>query len=130
MEHSDRRSFQQFWTYYLLHHQSPVTRLLHTAGSVACLAGVTCSIATMSLWPIPISLVIGYLCAFGGHWWVERNQPMTFRYPLRAGLCNWLLFGVELRGLLGGPGFKQALASALIAAPAAASCASDGGLNQ
>lgn len=107
-------SFDAFWAHYLLHHRAPLTRRLHSLGSVTCLVGLAGSIALGSPWPAAIALVLGYLCAFAGHWWVERNRPLTFEHPLRAGLCNWRLFGVECAAMLGlGGGFEAALDEAI-----------------
>lgn len=114
----ERISFREFWAHYLLHHQHPMTRRLHFLGSAVCLAGFALSALDRTPWMAIAAVAIGYLCAFGGHWWVERNAPMTFRAPLRAGLCNWRLFGVECLALVGvGGGFESALASAVKQAP-------------
>jgi hypothetical protein len=109
-----------FWASYLLHHRAPTTRRLHFVGSLACLSGAWLAIALGSLVPLLAGLALGYLCAFSGHWWVERNQPLTFRHPIRAGICNWRLFGVECLGLCGiGGGFDAALERALRESPEA-----------
>lgn len=111
-------TFSEFWAHYLLHHQRPLTRRLHFAGSATCLAGLALSLIFMSPWPGIGALVVGYLFAFAGHWWVERNRPLTFEHPIRAGLCNWRLFGVECLALVGvGGGFEDALEEALHRAP-------------
>lgn len=113
-----RRSEQEFWAHYLLHHRQPATRRLHFLGSAVCLAGIALSTIGLTPWPLLVSLVLGYFCAFAGHWWVERNQPLTFRHPIRAGLSNWRLFGVECLALVGvGGGFEKALHDALHRAP-------------
>lgn len=116
--------FTEFWAHYLDHHRHPATRLLHSLGSLICIAGAVGSVRLLSLWPVVFALVLGYFCAFAGHWWVERNQPLTFRHPLRAALCNWLLFGVEVRGLLGFRDFSKTRAAALALVPLAAGCGS------
>ena len=121
-------SFGEFWAHYLLHHRQRFTRALHFLGSVICLAGFALSAVSLSIWPTVIALALGYLCAFGGHWWIERNRPMTFEHPVRAGLCNWRLFGVECLALVGlGGGFDEALARALQQAPHVVLWASDSG---
>ena len=111
-------SFGEFWAHYLLHHREPRTRLLHTVGSLICVVGLGASLLTLSPWPVLTALAIGYLCAFAGHWWVEGNRPLTFSHPIRAGLCNWRLFGVECAAMIGlGGGFDRALEDALRHAP-------------
>lgn len=121
-------SYREFWAHYLLHHRDPITRRLHFLGSTICLGGLALSAIDLTPWPVLGALVLGYLCAFAGHWWVERNQPLTFRYPLRAGLSNWHLFGVECLALVGlGGGFERALEDALRHAPHVAMWANDVG---
>jgi len=111
-------SFREFWAHYLLHHQHPMTRLWHSIGSVICIVGVVTGLVLGSIWPVIGALFVGYLCAFTGHWWIERNRPLTFQYPILAGICNWRLFAVECRALFGFGSFQKVLAAALALAPA------------
>lgn len=111
-------TFAEFWAHYLLHHRAPATRRLHFLGSSVCLGGLALTVLWLSIWPAIVALAVGYFCAFAGHWWVERNQPLTFQHPFRAGLANWRLFGVECLALVGvGGGFEDALREALSHAP-------------
>lgn len=125
MNRSTEMPFAEFWARYLVHHRRPATRAFHSAGSLVCLLGLALAVALRSPWPLWVAASLGYFCAFAGHWWVERNQPLTFSSPIRAAICNWLLFGVELRGLFGAPGFNRTLARALVLAPIAISGCSD-----
>lgn len=121
---STKMPFTEFWAQYLDHHRHPITRLLHSLGSLICIAGVVASVMLRSVWPVAFAMALGYFCAFAGHWWVERNQPLTFRHPVRAAICNWLLFAVEVRGLLGFKDFNRTRVAALALAPLAAGCGS------
>lgn len=29
---------------------------------------------------------------------MERNRPLTFGRPILAGICNWIMFALELTG--------------------------------
>ena len=29
---------------------------------------------------------------------MERNRPLTFGHPVLAGICNWIMFALELTG--------------------------------
>ncbi len=121
-------TFHEFWAHYLLHHRAPGTRALHFVGSAVCLIGLAASVVWQSPWPVIAALVVGYLCAFAGHWWVEGNRPLTFQHPIRAGLCNWRLFGVECAAMVGlGGGFDRALEDALGEAPRVMAWMSDVG---
>lgn len=123
--------FAVFWASYLEHHQHPITRLLHWLGTSLVLVGVGGAFATRTWWLLPMAFAVGYLFAFGGHWWVERNQPMTFKHPLRAGLCNMRLFAHETIGIVTGHnyaslrGHAQLVVAGLSAAGLLAGCETD-----
>ena len=124
----DGATFTEFWAHYLLHHQRPFTRTLHFLGSSICLGGAALAVIWASVVPLIVALGLGYLCAFGGHWWVERNKPLTFEHPIRAGLANWRLFGVECMAMIGvGGGFEQALKEAVARAPHVVAWSCDAG---
>ena len=90
------RDLSWFWPIYLHHHRRPTTRRFHQVGSVACIVGGVMSLVLGMVGPLLAGLAIGYLCAFSGHWIVEKNRPLTFGYPILAGLCNWIMFFLEL----------------------------------
>lgn len=92
------RELPRFWPIYLWHHRRPWTRRLHHLGSWACIAGAASAVALGSGWLVLLGLVVGYLCAFTGHWVVERNRPLSFGRPVLAGICNWIMFALELTG--------------------------------
>jgi len=92
------RELPAFWPIYLWHHRRPWTRRLHQLGSWACIAGALGMV--VSPWCLLIGIAIGYLFAFTGHWIVERNRPLTFGRPVLAGICNWVMFTLELGGRL------------------------------
>lgn len=121
-------SFDVFWAAYLLHHKHPVTRLLHFVGTVVVLAAfVACLVYATPVPAIP-GLVIGYACAFSGHWYVEKNQPLTLKHPILAGLCNMRLFALECLGVFRvGGGYEGAVKRVLLVVPLALAqgCASN-----
>ena len=89
-----------FWPHYLWHHRRPWTRILHQIGSWSIILGAVAAIATGYPWLIPAAIPVGYLFAFAGHWFIEHNQPLTIRRPILAGICNWIMFALELTGRL------------------------------
>jgi len=122
--------FEVFWASYLLHHKHPVTRLLHLIGTAIVLAAFVASVVRMTPVPAMVGLLVGYACAFIGHWYVEKNQPLTLKHPILAGLCNMRLFGLECLGVfkLGG-GYEGAVKRAFLVVPlvVAQGCAHDVG---
>ena len=57
----------------------PVPRLL---GLPASLAGLLHSLSTLNFWWLLAGAVAGYGFAWVGHFFVEKNRPATFTYPL------------------------------------------------
>jgi hypothetical protein len=94
------RELRELWPKYLLHHRRPWTRRLHHAGSWACIVGAVLAIAWQVWWLLPAGIAVGYAFAFAGHWVVERNRPLTLGRPIFAGICNWIMFALEITGRL------------------------------
>jgi hypothetical protein len=90
-----------FWPLYVWHHRRPWTRRLHQLGSWSCIAFAIVAIANASVGPLALGLTTGYAFAFAGHYFVEHNRPLTFGRPVLAGVCNWIMFALEITGRLG-----------------------------
>ena len=95
-------SFGEFWPVYLRAHADPRCRALHYGASAAGIAGLLAAIATMSLWPILAGMIVGYALAWAGHLFMERNLPLTFRYPLWSFAADYRMFARWLTGRLDG----------------------------
>ncbi len=71
----------EFWPRYVLAHQKPTTRWLHLVGTLSGLGLWAVAIVRLD-WRLFIAgLVVGYGCAWIGHFFVEHNQPATFGHP-------------------------------------------------
>jgi len=99
---SERRfnSFAEFWPYYLAEHSKPLTRLLHYIGTCLAVALLTGFIAVGKWWLFPLAFVPGYAFAWIGHFFIEKNRPATFTYPLWSFLGDWKMLGLMLSGRL------------------------------
>ena len=94
------QSFGEFWPYYLNEHSKPVTRALHAVGSFAGIALLILFIAIGKWWLFPLAFVPGYGLAWIGHFFVEKNRPATFTYPLWSFMGDWKMLALMLTGRL------------------------------
>jgi hypothetical protein len=91
-------SFQEFWPYYVGEHRLPVCRGLHYFGTSMGLLTVSWAIWTRTLWLVPLALVLGYGPAWIGHFFLERNRPATFKYPLWSLMSDFKMLSLAARG--------------------------------
>lgn len=75
-------SFDQFWPHYVKEHSHAETRALHAVGTTASIACAFAFIVKRQWKFLPLALVPGYAAAWIGHFFVEKNKPATFDYPL------------------------------------------------
>jgi hypothetical protein len=96
------KSFSEFWPYYLNEHGRPATRLLHYLGSLTGIAVIVALVAMGKWWLFPLAFVPGYAMAWIGHFFVEKNRPATFTYPLWSFMGDWKMLALMLAGKLKG----------------------------
>jgi len=102
MSQREFKSFSEFWPYYLGEHSRPATRVLHYIGSLAAIAAIITVVAVGKWWLFPLALVPGYAMAWIGHFFVEKNRPATFTYPLWSFMGDWKMLALMLTGRLKG----------------------------
>ncbi len=88
----DYNSFKEFYPYYLEQHQNITSRRLHFLGTclvLIVLAYVITSENWQSLFILPL---VGYIPAWVGHFFYEKNKPATFKYPIYSLLGDFKMF--------------------------------------
>ena len=81
MIHKELRTFEEFWPHYLGEHLHPANRALHFIGTSLVYGIVALSLAQSVKWLV-LAPLVGYGFAWTGHFFVERNKPATFTYPV------------------------------------------------
>ncbi len=75
------KTFEGFWPYYLGEHLHPTNRALHFIGTSLVYGMVALALVQSPRW-LAVAPFVGYGFAWIGHFFVERNRPATFTYPL------------------------------------------------
>jgi hypothetical protein len=92
------KSFAEFWPFYVTEHSKPATRALHAVGTAAALAFLIACIVTRKWILIPLTLIPGYAAAWTAHFFIEKNRPATFTYPLWSFIADYKMVGLMLVG--------------------------------
>ncbi len=86
------RSFEEFYKFYLSEHSNPINRRLHFFGCLMVIALVIYAVLTQTWFALIGIPVVGYGFAWIGHFFVEKNKPATFKYPLYSLMGDWVMF--------------------------------------
>jgi hypothetical protein len=91
-------TFRDFYPFYLSEHSNRTCRRLHFVGTTIGLACLLSAGATRNAWWLLVGLVAGYVCAWVGHFFFEKNRPATFTYPLYSFMGDWVMWRDILAG--------------------------------
>ncbi|MBS1768831.1 MAG: DUF962 domain-containing protein [Acidobacteria bacterium] len=92
------KTYAEFWESYLSEHSKPLTRLLHFAGTMLGIALLVYFVATGRWYYFPLFFVVGYAFAWSAHFFVEKNRPATFKYPLWSFISDFKMIWLMLTG--------------------------------
>lgn len=92
-------SYAEFWPYYLREHRRVMTRVFHYIGTTAALMFLL-GIGRGGIFSVINAVVFGYLFAWIGHSFFEKNKPATFRHPLWSVFSDLRMFVLFLSGRL------------------------------
>ena len=92
------KTYAEFWDFYVREHSRPATRLLHFAGTSLAILWMIWFVWHGKWYYIPLALVIGYGFAWAAHFFVEKNKPATFKYPLWSFISDYKMMWLMATG--------------------------------
>jgi hypothetical protein len=95
-------SFDEFWPFYVREHSNKLTRQMHFVGTslaVACVAG---ALVGRKHWLLLAAPIAGYGPAWISHFFIEKNRPASFKYPLWSLQADLVMWGKMLAGTMDG----------------------------
>ena len=94
------RTFDEFWPHYVRAHSKKLNRQLHFVGSTAALVCVAGALITKKKWLLAAAPIVGYGCAWIGHFGVEGNKPATFGHPVWSFAGDWIMWAKTIAGTM------------------------------
>jgi hypothetical protein len=91
-------NFAEFWPFYVREHANEKNRRLHVVGTSLGLLAAAALIAAGKPWLALLTPVIGYAFAWFGHFFVQKNRPATFTYPLWSLCGDFKMLGLTILG--------------------------------
>lgn len=85
-------SFEDFYPFYLEQHSNPLCRYCHYLGNTLALTGLIYSLLSQQYLLLLLLPVVGYGCAWIGHFVFEKNRPATFGHPLYSLAADWVMY--------------------------------------
>src|SRR5581483_10071861 len=93
MEHTAGfSSFREFYPYYLSEHADRTCRRLHFAGTSLVILTAVAALASGRYALFGLLPVVGYGFAWVGHFYFEKNRPVTFKYPFYSLAGDFVMY--------------------------------------
>ena len=100
MTDEEIETFEQFWDFYVGEHKEKATRILHFVGTTAAMGCVATGLLTKRRWLILVALLAGYGPAWFSHFFIEKNKPATFKYPLWSLQADFIMWWKMVQGTM------------------------------
>src|SRR5689334_17385313 len=93
-------SFDEFWPFYVREHKKKLTRQLHFVGTSLALGCLATGLMTRQRWLLLAAPFAGYGPAWFSHFFIEKNRPATFKYPLWSLAADFVMWGKMIAGTM------------------------------
>ena len=113
------QTYEEFWPFYVGEHSKPLTRWFHFIGTSGVLLIALGAVLTMNPWLFLACPLSGYSWAWVSHFFIEKNKPATFKYPLWSLRGDFRMYFYMLTGRMNAEVEKYGK-QAVVAAPARA----------
>ncbi len=94
------RTFEEFWPYYVGEHSKKATRNFHFAGTTLAVGAAAFGVVLRKRWLLALAPIAGYGPAWFSHFFIEKNKPATFEYPLWSLKADFIMWSKMLRGTM------------------------------
>ncbi len=84
-------SFSEFYQEYMQAHQHPMCRRLHFIGTILGAFFFVIFILSWNFAWLVFAFIVGYGLAWSGHFFFEKNEPMSFRNPFYSFIADWVM---------------------------------------
>jgi hypothetical protein len=92
------KTFWSFYPYYLTEHSDSKNRVLHFIGTTFLIFALIAGVITGKWFFYLLIPILGYGFAWVGHYFIEKNRPATFTYPLYSLASDFVMFWHILTG--------------------------------
>ena len=93
-------TYADFFPFYLREHSKPTTRAMHYCGTAAEIFCLGALLATGNWWWLLGAFMAGYGFAWVAHFFIEKNKPATFTYPLWSYIADHHMAALAFFGRL------------------------------
>ena len=85
-------SLREFYPYYLNEHSDLTNRVLHFVGTGLVISILIYGLVSQQYKLLFFMPLAGYGFAWFGHFFIEKNKPATFKYPLYSLTSDFIMF--------------------------------------
>ncbi|PCH69444.1 MAG: hypothetical protein COC01_01460 [Bacteroidetes bacterium] len=85
------KTMKEFYPYYLEEHRKRGTRITHFVGTTLFFVFLVLAFVKTAWFFIP-TVMVPYAFAWVGHFFIEKNKPATFQYPLFSLASDFKLY--------------------------------------